>query len=444
MRPSRLATPLAVSVLSLLAGPALAVDVLVWTEGSTGARTTWLEVADGKATSVATREGRVQSDGKDVWVLEQRKVPITLLACEDLEGGDDAPPPAEDGEKATFDWPTLSARSLLTGTSTSILGSADADPFYGEVWSEQVDVTGGAGGLVMVNHIHTGYGCGAHGYDDSGMFVYDLAAAESVAPDSLIVQYERFKKAPVKELAQKARKEECVDNEDTLEEVIFLDGLSLDAHSGAVGGSATFIHPTGAEWNFACTLDQDKALDEADLAPRLRPSASVKQALKTLSVTGTVGYSELSLGPELRAKALAAFMALPERVAPAPTRARPDAAPHIERGRKLTAAKKYEEAVTAFDAAIRKDPEAARAWSGRGYARLMAGQLELAARDFDHALTLDASADYRAAVFYNLGQVAEKQGQLQQARRAYAKSLEERPSKAVQKALDAVTAKLKK
>jgi len=102
------------------------------------------------------------------------------------------------------------------------------------------------------------------------------------------------------------------------------------------------------------------------------------------------------------------------------------------------AEKKYAEAIAAFDTAIRKDPNAARAWSGRGYAKLQAGQLDKAARDFDHALTLDTTANYRAAVWFNLGQIAQKKGQTKQARRAYKKSLKLKNSKAVKKALDAL------
>ncbi|MFT5434018.1 MAG: tetratricopeptide (TPR) repeat protein, partial [Myxococcota bacterium] len=125
-------------------------------------------------------------------------------------------------------------------------------------------------------------------------------------------------------------------------------------------------------------------------------------------------------------------------------RANADAAPFVKKGRKLTKAKKYVKAIAAFDTAIRMDPKAARAWSGRGYAKLLAGQLDKAARDFNQALKLDTTDNYRAAIWFNFGQVAEKQNKWKQARRAYKKANALRPSKAAKKALDAVKKRLAK
>jgi tetratricopeptide (TPR) repeat protein len=88
--------------------------------------------------------------------------------------------------------------------------------------------------------------------------------------------------------------------------------------------------------------------------------------------------------------------------------------------------------------------KAARAWSGRGYAKLLAGKLDNAARDFNFALTLDTTDAYRAAIWFNFGQVAEKQKKLKQARRAYRTANQLRPSKAAKKALDSVTKRLAK
>ena len=204
-----------------------------------------------------------------------------------------------------------------------------------------------------------------------------------------------------------------------------------------------YVHPTGADWHFACTIEHNHPLKETELGRKIQPTEAAKIAMKALKVKGTVGWSELQLSGADREKALKAFRSsnLPGKKRNV---AKADAKPFINKGRKFTKQKKYDEAIKAFTTAIRKDPKAARAWSGRGYALLKAGKLKRAQKDFDHALTLDATDKYHAAIWFNLGQIAEQRGKLRMAKRAYQKAYTLRPSKAAENALNAVKKKLKK
>jgi len=111
----------------------------------------------------------------------------------------------------------------------------------------------------------------------------------------------------------------------------------------------------------------------------------------------------------------------------------------IDAGRKATAAKKYDEAVAAFDAALAISPFAAKAFSGRGYARLMrasAGDLDAAKKDFQRALEEETNdMKFRASVHFNLGLVAERQKKPDEATAWFKKSHGQNPSAATKKKL---------
>ena len=107
----------------------------------------------------------------------------------------------------------------------------------------------------------------------------------------------------------------------------------------------------------------------------------------------------------------------------------------LDEGRRLTRAGDYAAAIATFDAAIGLDPALARAWSERGYAKLLGGDLAGARADLEAALPLDEGAAFRAAIHYNLGQVAEKSGDAAAAKAAYTTSLGLRDNETVRKAL---------
>ena len=102
----------------------------------------------------------------------------------------------------------------------------------------------------------------------------------------------------------------------------------------------------------------------------------------------------------------------------------------IQQGRKLTASKDYPGAIASFDAALLQIPEHPRALSGRGYAQLLAGQLDAAETDLRKALAAPGTAKIESAIEFNLGLVAEKRGDLVGARQRFAIANTLRPSKA--------------
>ncbi len=102
----------------------------------------------------------------------------------------------------------------------------------------------------------------------------------------------------------------------------------------------------------------------------------------------------------------------------------------IQEGRKQTAGKDYAAAVAQFDAALAQLPDHPRALSGRGYARLLAGELDAAEADLRKALAHPGTAKVEAAIEFNLGLVAEKRGEADEAKRRFAIANKLRPSKA--------------
>ena len=111
----------------------------------------------------------------------------------------------------------------------------------------------------------------------------------------------------------------------------------------------------------------------------------------------------------------------------------------IDAGRKATAAKKYDDAVAVFDAALAISPFVAKAFSGRGYARLLregAGDLDAAKKDFQRALEEETNdMKFRASVHFNLGLIAEKQKKPDEAKAWFKKSHGQNPSAATKKKL---------
>ncbi|MEZ4382315.1 MAG: hypothetical protein R3A79_13265 [Nannocystaceae bacterium] len=102
----------------------------------------------------------------------------------------------------------------------------------------------------------------------------------------------------------------------------------------------------------------------------------------------------------------------------------------LSRGRKATGKKSFPEAIAAFDEALVALPEHPRALSGRGYAKLLAGELDAAEVDLRAALAKVTTRELESAVHFNLGLVAEKRGDQEEARRRFAIANTMRPSKA--------------
>lgn len=102
----------------------------------------------------------------------------------------------------------------------------------------------------------------------------------------------------------------------------------------------------------------------------------------------------------------------------------------LKKGRAATLAKKYDEAIAAFDAALKALPGDARALSERGYAKLLAGKLEDARKDLREAEASTKDPKLLGQIHYNHGLVAEKLGHAEEAKASFAKSNVLAPTKA--------------
>ena len=108
---------------------------------------------------------------------------------------------------------------------------------------------------------------------------------------------------------------------------------------------------------------------------------------------------------------------------------------HIATGRRLTRAGDHAEAIAAFRKGIELDPGAARAYSGMGYAMLLAADYDSARSAFRRALALCPGRKFQAAVWFNMGLIAEKEGKPAEARKAFERSHELRPTRATRRRL---------
>lgn len=108
----------------------------------------------------------------------------------------------------------------------------------------------------------------------------------------------------------------------------------------------------------------------------------------------------------------------------------------LDSGRTATRARRYEDAIAAFDRALVAKPGDARALSERGYARLLAKDLARATADLDRALEGTSDPALLGPIHFNLGLVAEERGDADGARVAFARSNAIRPTKAARAKLE--------
>jgi Tfp pilus assembly protein PilF len=107
-------------------------------------------------------------------------------------------------------------------------------------------------------------------------------------------------------------------------------------------------------------------------------------------------------------------------------------------GRKATDAKKYPDAIAAFDSALVAKPNDARALAERGYAKLLQGSdLDAASRDFDAAAARTSNTKLLSMIWFNRGLAEDKRGNSDNAIAAFQRANQLRPSAAAK-------AKLKK
>lgn len=427
---------------------------LVWFERDGQWVTRWIDVAAREPAVVAERGALVLSDGTRLWRVERHDADVGVFPCECQEG--EEPPPGADCKTpdTRLTVPGLRAVELGAGTIVVIRQAAAGD-FYGDGIEESVAPVGGVGARLIYDWDESGYMCGAHGLYEGGTEVFDLAAAEpSKDPFAAIG---RALPAEVREPAAKEIHEhllECdLTDAPTLDQVrdeqMELRGL----HVVLTGGAPHIDWSFAAETYYVCSPDYAAwGQGHSALVPAAAPLGldalppGVAQALSGLGDAPTVGWSRLSLTGPARDAALEAFRKAPEpKWPPSLTSVRPvdaeepdarqQARAKLDEGRRLTRSGDYDQAIARLDAAIGLDPKLSRAWSERGYAKLLKGDLAGAKADLEAALPLDEGAAYRAAVHYNLGQLAERSGDPKAAQAAYEASLALRDNETVRKAL---------
>jgi tetratricopeptide (TPR) repeat protein len=114
---------------------------------------------------------------------------------------------------------------------------------------------------------------------------------------------------------------------------------------------------------------------------------------------------------------------------------------HIAQGRKLATEKRFEDAIAAFEEAVKLDPYDARALSELGWVAFQANKLERADEATRTSLKFTYDPKVRGATLYNLGRIHEARAQLPEAAAAYAQSLALRDNATVTKRLADLTAK---
>lgn len=432
--------------------------------------TRWVDASDAETIDVAERKALVLSDGQRLWLVERQDAEVDVAPCE-CEGdvGDEgmgvgAPTPACK-PNARIAALGLRATELGSGKVTGIHGppahppakpGVPEVPLVGEGISRSLLVRGGAGSLLFYQWNEDGYFCGAHGVTASGDVVFDLVTGEAVADawkavdTALPVPLRTTAAKEIHATVSACEGEGAVSLEEVRDEQMKLSGIAV----ALVDGEPTVTWSFHTDTYYACSADYaahgqvSTKLLSAGAAMGLEGPlpAGVRKVLAEIGTAPVVGWARLSLEGKARKAAIEAFGRAAEGSWPAEAVSdRPLAAPEsqqskdakaaVEEGRRLTRAGELAAAIERYDAAIELDPKLPRAWSERGYARLLAGDLEAAKADLDAALPLDEGAGFRASVRYNLGQVAEKQGLLEVAAAEYEASLALREHEGVRKAL---------
>jgi hypothetical protein len=149
-----------------------------------------------------------------------------------------------------------------------------------------------------------------------------------------------------------------------------------------------------------------------------------KQAPGVDATATTASTPSKAITPETSARAASLFDAAPDDWAAYWTA--------MKRGRAATVAKKYSDAIAAFDDAIRAVPRDARARAERGYAKFLSGNNDGAGADFDEAIDLVPASDkiLAAQIYFNEGLVADKAGVTAAAAGYYRQSYELNPTAA--------------
>lgn len=423
---------------------------LVWASDGDGFVTRWVADDGTKAETRGQAKVLAHASGDAIYVVERKdaKVQVQTCACFDESLG----PTDECATTGTVMQPGLAAKNLVDDKERVLIAPPE-DTIFGEVYGIRLKIVGGTDAGLFVRQADDGYYCGAHGsYGGSDGLI---RFGEEITRDFPKLEMPRaLREAAAKdsmwELFRECEGDGAPEEDEFIDDTIEWSELTI----AAVGGKPQLTVGFQAWVPYVCSPDytahgsaKSGLLTEAasiGLAPPL-PRA-VEHALGEVGDADTVGWSKIAVEPEQRAPLLAKLTALPEATWPTPESRTQENKPSIpaaaksklDEGRTLTRAGDYPGAIAVYDEVIAAAPEFAKAWGERCYAKLLASELEAAEKDCNKALEIDASSRFSAAVHYNLGQIAEKQGNAKKAKKAYAASLKLRPNKEVQKAHDAL------
>ena len=427
-----------VSFIALTLAPALALsapakDLIIWSD--TGGQWTshWVQVTGNKVEVLATRPEAVTSNGSTLWALQTVWVEQKLIPCEKLED--------EDFDEAkwtqTHKVKALRAHPLNAASKDIWLIAPPEDPYYGDPDNNDIKLLGGAGNHVMLERIDSGYECGAHVNMNDFRTTLTLGAPDLKDKAEHLSQVANAIKKGTAELASEAVGEDCQEDKETAAKEVYTAGISLTRFTTPSVSITLAIQP-GASWAHNCYLEHELDVPLTHFIPAKPHLSDITAALQHIKVKGIFGFSHIKLAGADRDQALARFKdatGVPKAPKPGPAASPGLAKTQLTKGRTLTGQKEYAEAIAAFNAAIAADATLGRAWSGRGYARLQKGDYAEAKTDFQKALKLDSSKAFQAAVWFNLGLVAEKQKDTAAARKAYTQSNAIKPSKSAAKKL---------
>ncbi len=382
------------------------------------------------------------ADVDTLWALQTHWSPFEEIACEYVM--DELPAGTTIKRGAKRFYPSLVAKALGSDKPDNALtpaydgdgyGDKAADgalpSYWGEHWGKTIEMTGGYDGLLFVTWCDGGYGCGAHGNTDCTFAVFPFGREGGV--DLVEAQKEL---AP----AAKSMLDGWLVSDEELTMTAELGALEVRYNDGVVleyryVADVPYV-ATDGNWG---SYTQSRTLTAPPVAALKMPAlpAALATWLATQPKDSTFGWSTV---PSARRAAIEAFKDPATLAKPRPADVVPadgDAAnAKLAEGRKATKEKRYADAIAAFDAAIAASDKLARAWSGRGYAKLLAGELDAAKADFDKALGLDAAPKFQAAVYYNLGELALAQKDRAAAKEAFTKANTLSPSDAAKKQLE--------
>ena len=411
-------------------------DLLVWTETAGARQTVWIhgdEVAATRAEAVTVAAGKL-------WALGERWRILKEYPCKE---GDDGFEGDRTKTPRQVVVPTLVAKELGGAGEVAVNnGFSEAETDWdGDVTGASVQLEGAIGAKIFTSGGSGFYACGAaHPYSDNDASVVDLVTKAAVAveaPDAL-------KQKAAAALKAEGKANDCFE-EGAVVEPVAPDTLVLAFADGKATASWLVLREAEATWMHVCDLEV-KVAAPPDATLGFGPfDARIEKVLATQKGAGTFGFATVPADRreallELFRKEAPTFAAKPE-VAEVPAAAIDGTAGAlVNEGRKLTRAKDYAGAIAAFDAGLTKDPASAPGHSGRGYAKMLAGDAAGAKADFEKALTLETKdAGFQAAVWFNLGQLAEKGKDLAAAKAAYEKAIGFKPSEGATKALARVS-----